>query len=55
MYIFILINDRYVIKRLSEGDILVLVVKLLFVVISRAEPLPRQGVYKQRMLLQVFL
>lgn len=46
LYILILINDRYVIERLSEGDILVLVVELLFIIVGRAEPLPRQGVYE---------
>lgn len=47
LYILILINDRYIIERLPEGDILVLVIKLLLVVISCAEPLPRQGIYEK--------
>lgn len=47
LYILILINNRYIIEWLSEGDVLVFVVKLLFVVISCAEPLPRQGIYEQ--------
>lgn len=40
---------------MSEGDVLVLVVELLLVIVGRAEPLPRQGIYEQRMLLQVLL
>lgn len=46
LYIFILINDRYVIERLPEGDVLVLIVELLLVVVGRAEPFPRQCVYE---------
>lgn len=47
LYVLILINDRYIIERLSEGDVLVLVVELLLVVVRRAEPLPRQGIDEQ--------
>lgn len=41
LYVFILIDDGYVIERLPEPDVLVLIVELLLVVVRRAEPFPR--------------
>lgn len=55
LYVLIFINDRYIIERLSEGEVLVLVVELLLVIVRRAESFPRQGVDEQRVLLQVLL
>ncbi|KYM78230.1 hypothetical protein ALC53_11339 [Atta colombica] len=40
----------YIIERLPEGEILVLVVELFLVIIGRTEPFPRQSIYEQRML-----
>lgn len=55
LYILVFINNRYVIERLPEGDILVLIVELLFIVVRRAEPFPRESVNEQRMFLEVLL
>lgn len=41
LYVFILIDDGYVIERLPEPDVLVLIVEFLLVVVRRAEPFPR--------------
>lgn len=39
----------------KHGDVLVLVVELLLAVVRRRESLPREGVYEERMLLEVLL
>lgn len=41
LYVLILIDDGYIIERLPEPNVLVLIVELLLVVVRRAEPFPR--------------
>ncbi|KYN30480.1 hypothetical protein ALC56_15176 [Trachymyrmex septentrionalis] len=42
----------YIIERLPEGEVLVLVVELLLVIVGRTEPLPRQSIYEHRWMIR---
>ena len=53
--VLIFVGDGYVVQRLPELDVLVLVVELFLVVVDGAEPLPGQRADDERVLLEVLL
>lgn len=55
LYVFILVDNWYVVERLPKRDVLIFIVQFLFVVVGGAESLPRQCIDEQRVLLQVLL
>lgn len=53
--IFILVDDGYVIERLPKADVLIFILELLLIIVRCTESHPGECVYKERMLLQIFL
>lgn len=54
LYVLVLVDDWNIVKWLTERDVLIFVVKFLFVVVRSAKSFPRQSIDEQGMFLEIF-